>query len=188
MAQSVLIVDDDPTQRRLMESVLTRQGYKVATAAGGREAIAFIDSGRASDTGVMLLDLVMPEVDGYGVLEHIKKALPGLPVIVLTAQGRIDTVVAAMRAGAHVRSQLRCEGLRIGSNQQAGLFAVHGHSSSGASGAGTSPYSTRSRLRARNSRVRTAALDSPSSAAISAVENPPSTCITSGTRYTSGSL
>ncbi|MFZ1990110.1 MAG: sigma-54 dependent transcriptional regulator [Alphaproteobacteria bacterium] len=100
MAQSVLIVDDDPTQRRLMESVLARQGYKVTTAAGGKEAIALVDSGKASDTGVMLLDLVMPEVDGYAVLEHIKKVLPGLPVIVLTAQGRIDTVVSAMRAGA----------------------------------------------------------------------------------------
>ena len=100
MAQSVLIVDDDPTQRRLMESVLARQGYKVATAAGGKEAIALIDSGKASDTGVMLLDLVMPEIDGYAVLEHVKKVLPGLPVIVLTGQGRIDTVVSAMRAGA----------------------------------------------------------------------------------------
>jgi len=83
-----------------MESVLARQGYKVMTAVGGKEAIALIDQGKASDTGVMLLDLVMPEVDGYAVLEHIKKVLPGLPVIVLTAQGRIDTVVSAMRGGA----------------------------------------------------------------------------------------
>ncbi len=49
---------------------------------------------------MILLDLVMPEVDGYAVLEHVKNVLPGLPVIVLTAQGRIDTVVSAMRAGA----------------------------------------------------------------------------------------
>jgi DNA-binding NtrC family response regulator len=100
MAQSILIVDDDPTQRRLMEAVLTRQGYKVISASGGRDAITLIDSGRSAETAVMLLDLVMPEVDGFAVLEHIKRALPGLPVIVLTAQGRIDTVVTAMRAGA----------------------------------------------------------------------------------------
>jgi DNA-binding NtrC family response regulator len=100
MAQSILIVDDDPTQRRLMESVLTRQGYRIIAAAGGKEAIALIDEGKASDTAVMLLDLVMPDVDGYAVLAHLKEALPGLPVIVLTAQGRIDTVVSAMRAGA----------------------------------------------------------------------------------------
>lgn len=100
MAQSIFIVDDDPTQRRLMETVLGRQGYKVLSASGGREAINLIDAGRGGDMSVMLLDLVMPEIDGYAVLEHVKRVLPGLPVIVLTAQGRIDTVVSAMRAGA----------------------------------------------------------------------------------------
>ncbi len=100
MPQSIFLVDDDPTQRRLMEAVLGRQGYKVLSASGGREAISFIDAGRSGDMSVMLLDLVMPEVDGFAVLEHVKRVLPGLPVIVLTAQGRIDTVVNAMRSGA----------------------------------------------------------------------------------------
>lgn len=100
MAQTIFVVDDDPTQRRLMETVLSRQGYKALSASGGREAIQMIDAGKASDTAVLLLDLVMPEVDGFAVLEHVKRVLPGLPVIVLTAQGRIDTVVSAMRAGA----------------------------------------------------------------------------------------
>lgn len=100
MPQTIFVVDDDPTQRRLMETVLARQGYKTISASGGREAITFIDQGRANDTAVMLLDLVMPEVDGFAVLEHAKRVLAGLPVIVLTAQGRIDTVVTAMRAGA----------------------------------------------------------------------------------------
>jgi DNA-binding NtrC family response regulator len=100
MAQTILVVDDDPTQRRLMETVLSRQGYKALSAAGGREAIALLDNGRGAETAVMLLDLVMPEVDGFAVLDHAKRILPGLPIIVLTAQGRIDAVVAAMRAGA----------------------------------------------------------------------------------------
>ena len=100
MAHTIVIVDDDPTQRRLMEAVLTRQGHKSISVAGGKEAIALLDAGRLAESSVMLLDLVMPEIDGFAVLEHAKKVLPGLPIIVLTAQGRIDAVVTAMRGGA----------------------------------------------------------------------------------------
>ncbi len=100
MAQQILIVDDDPTQRRLIESVVTRLGYKVLQAQGGREAVALLADPKSGPIALILLDLVMPDMDGIAVLSEVKPTRPDLPVIVLTAKGSIDTVVNAMRAGA----------------------------------------------------------------------------------------
>ncbi len=100
MVQNILIVDDDPTQRRLIESVVTRLGHKVVQAGGGRDAMEILNGPQGPDIALILLDLVMPEVDGLAVLSDIKPKRPHLPVIVLTAKGSIDTVVSAMRAGA----------------------------------------------------------------------------------------
>ncbi len=100
MVQNILIVDDDPTQRRLIESVVTRLGHKVLQAGGGQEAIDILNGPHGPDIALVLLDLLMPQVDGIAVLSDIKPKRPHLPVIVLTAKGGIDTVVGAMRAGA----------------------------------------------------------------------------------------
>ncbi|MGF1455806.1 MAG: sigma-54-dependent transcriptional regulator [Alphaproteobacteria bacterium] len=100
MVQNILIVDDDPTQRRLIESVVTRLGHKVLQAGGGREAVEILNGPQGGDVALVMLDLVMPEMDGIAVLSDIKPKRPHLPVIVLTAKGGIDTVVGAMRAGA----------------------------------------------------------------------------------------
>ncbi|NWH09073.1 MAG: sigma-54-dependent Fis family transcriptional regulator [Alphaproteobacteria bacterium] len=100
MAHNILIVDDDPTQRRLLQVVVERMGYPVATASTGHEAIAYLDGPKGADVSLLLLDLIMPGMDGMGVLRALKPKRPALPVIVLTAQGGIETVVTAMRAGA----------------------------------------------------------------------------------------
>jgi DNA-binding NtrC family response regulator len=100
MAQQVLIVDDDPTQRRLMEGVVTKLGFRAVQATGGQEALEILDSVAGREISVVLLDLRMPDVDGLGVLGQLRPQRPTLPVIVLTAQGGIETVVQAMRAGA----------------------------------------------------------------------------------------
>ncbi|WP_339744014.1 sigma-54 dependent transcriptional regulator [uncultured Maricaulis sp.] len=97
MVKSVLIVDDDPTQRRLLQAVIEKQGYRVETAESGDAAL---DRVASSPVDVMLLDLIMPGMDGMETLDAVKKRLPDLPVIVLTASGGIETVVSAMRAGA----------------------------------------------------------------------------------------
>src|SRR5215467_10737256 len=75
MAERVLIVDDDPVARRLVENMVTR-------------------------IGCIILDLVMPDLDGLGVLARMREAGLDVPVIVQTAHGGIDNVVSAMRAGA----------------------------------------------------------------------------------------
>src|SRR4051794_12845977 len=100
MAELILIVDDDPVQRRLLENMASRFGYEVLVADGGDAAVAAFTGPDAARIDCMILDLVMPDLDGYGVLTRMREAGLNIPVIVQTAHGGIDTVVSAMRAGA----------------------------------------------------------------------------------------
>ena len=99
MTETVLIVDDDPVQRRLLEAATARAGLATLTAAGGEEALALLAECKARPA-VIILDLVMPGLDGLGVLAELRERQINIPVIVQTAQGGIETVVGAMRAGA----------------------------------------------------------------------------------------
>jgi len=101
MAQTILVVDDDPVQRRLLETAITRSGMTVVTAPGGQPALDLINGPRGDQITLMLLDLVMPDMGGLEVLEKLRTSNPDLPVIVLTAKGGIDSAVDAMRAGAN---------------------------------------------------------------------------------------
>jgi DNA-binding NtrC family response regulator len=98
MAKTVLVVDDDPTQRRLIQAVLEREGFAVVHAENGDEAIQRLSAGAKAD--VVLLDLVMPGISGQDTLVEMRARGFELPVIVVTATGGIDTVVQAMQAGA----------------------------------------------------------------------------------------
>ena len=98
MTKTVLVVDDDPTQRRLIQAVLERDGFAVAHAQSGDEAIQHLTSGAMVD--VVLLDLVMPGISGQDSLIEMRARGFHQPVIVLTSTGGIDTVVKAMQAGA----------------------------------------------------------------------------------------
>jgi DNA-binding NtrC family response regulator len=98
MTKTVLVVDDDPTQRRLIQGVLEREGFVAAVAEGGDQALDRLTAGAAAD--VVLLDLVMPGMSGTATLVEMRQRGFSQPVIVLTASGGIDTVVQAMQAGA----------------------------------------------------------------------------------------
>jgi DNA-binding NtrC family response regulator len=98
MTKTVLVVDDDPTQRRLIQAVLEREGFAVSHAENGDAAMAHLASGAPVD--VVLLDLVMPGLSGQDTLKEIRARGFAQPVIVLTASGGVDTVVKAMQAGA----------------------------------------------------------------------------------------
>jgi DNA-binding NtrC family response regulator len=100
MAERVLIVDDDPVQRRLLQNVVEKAGYQVATAESGEAAIGLITAPDGPAFECVVLDLVMPDLDGLGVLGRMREASIAVPVIVQTAYGGIDVVVSAMRAGA----------------------------------------------------------------------------------------
>jgi DNA-binding NtrC family response regulator len=100
MSETVLIVDDDPVQRRLLEAMVGRFGYRALTAEGGDAAAALLTGPAGADVACVVLDLVMPDLDGLGVLARMRAAGLDTPVIVQTAHGGIDNVVSAMRAGA----------------------------------------------------------------------------------------
>ena len=101
MAQTILVVDDDPVQRRLLETAISRNGMHVVTAPGGTPALELIGGPRGDQISLVMLDLVMPDMGGVEVLSKLRPIHPDLPVIVLTAKGGIDSAVEAMRAGAN---------------------------------------------------------------------------------------
>lgn len=94
----VLIVDDDPVQLRLTAEVANRAGFEPLTATGGRQALDLLRADPG--IGVMVLDLVMPEIDGMAVLETMARENITTPVVVQTAHSSLETVVTAMRHGA----------------------------------------------------------------------------------------
>lgn len=101
MSKTILIVDDEPGQRLTAEEFLSREGgYRTIQASGGKEALDIIFSGRDPRPDLVLLDLAMPGVDGMQVLGEVHALRPDLPVIVVTANDRVETAVAAMKAGA----------------------------------------------------------------------------------------
>src|SRR5882762_4041177 len=100
MAATILIADDDAVQRRLVENMVQKCGYETLVVDSGDEVIALLTAPEAQTIDALVLDLVMPGLDGMGVLAKIREAGLAMPVIVQTAHGGIDNVVTAMRAGA----------------------------------------------------------------------------------------
>jgi DNA-binding NtrC family response regulator len=99
MPTTVLIADDDPIQRRLLTEMVKRAGYEPIVVEGGEAAVERIEKGEPK-IDLLILDLVMPDLDGMGVLGKLREKELALPVIVQTAHGSIETVISAMRAGA----------------------------------------------------------------------------------------
>ena len=100
MAATILIADDDAVARRLVENMVQKCGYETVVVDSGDAAIAALTAADAHAIDAVVLDLVMPGLDGMGVLAKIREAGLNIPVIVQTAHGGIDNVVSAMRAGA----------------------------------------------------------------------------------------
>ena len=100
MAKTILIVDDDPTQRRLMQVVCEKAGYFTMQADDGQKAVDILNSPEGAAVSLVMLDLIMPNMGGMETLEQIRKQRADMPIIMLTAQGGIDTVVEAMQKGA----------------------------------------------------------------------------------------
>src|SRR5271155_824765 len=97
---AILIVDDDPVQCRLLEGMLHKFDYETVTLDNGDAALTILTGADGGRIDCMILDLVMPNLDGMGVLARLRQAAINVPVIVQTAHGGIDNVVSAMRAGA----------------------------------------------------------------------------------------
>ncbi|MBJ3786789.1 sigma-54-dependent transcriptional regulator [Devosia sediminis] len=94
----VLVVDDDPVQLRLTAEIANRAGFKPITATGGEQALAILRDD--PQLGAVILDLVMPDLDGMTVMEIMRKEGLTTPVIIQTANASLETVITAMRQGA----------------------------------------------------------------------------------------
>jgi CheY-like chemotaxis protein len=92
-----LVVDDSPTQALDLRQRLVRGGFQVVIAPSGGEALKAVERQMPD---VLLTDLLMQEMDGLELVGRLRRNYPGLPIIVLTAEGSEESAVAALRAGA----------------------------------------------------------------------------------------
>jgi two-component system response regulator MprA len=97
MTQHILVVDDDEELRALLRRGLTREGFEVALAADGEEAIR-LAAGQPLD--LVVLDVVMPGLDGLEVCHRLRDADEGLPIVMLTARDAVSDRVAGLELGA----------------------------------------------------------------------------------------
>ena len=95
--KKILVVDDEPEVRQLMEHFLTERGYEVRIAENGRLALAALDTFMAD---VVLLDMHMPEMDGLETLKRPTVRSPSLPVIMVTVNDDVETTTHLLQMGA----------------------------------------------------------------------------------------
>jgi DNA-binding NtrC family response regulator len=97
-APRILLVDDSDSIRSYVSGWLEQQGYRVDAAEDGRRALALLDAGAVPD--LVLLDVMMPGMDGLETLRALRERSPRLPVVMVSVVGNARTIVDAMRAGA----------------------------------------------------------------------------------------
>jgi two-component system response regulator AtoC len=95
----VLVIDDSEGVRSYLAQLLELRRWAVDTASDGRRGLALLEAGAAPD--VVLLDVLMPELDGLATLGRLRQEHPGIPVVMLSVVGKAETIVEAMRLGAH---------------------------------------------------------------------------------------
>jgi DNA-binding NtrC family response regulator len=93
----ILIVDDELNIRLVLSAMLKKEGYGVASATDGLEALQIL---KAGNIDVVITDLKMPNLDGMGLLNCITEKYPAVPVIIITAHGTVATAVEALKKGA----------------------------------------------------------------------------------------
>jgi len=96
--KKILIIDDDARNIFALSAVLKTKGYTCLSATGAVEGLRFLNS---NDVGIILLDMMMPEMDGYEVLREMRKSAKAhLPVIAVTAQAMLGDKERCIEAGA----------------------------------------------------------------------------------------
>ena len=98
MSKKILVIEDDQSMRWVLEKALTKEGYKVTTAPDGRSGIA---AALEVTPDLVVLDILMPDIDGLTVLRKLKESRPQVPVLIITAQNIMTHAVEAMRRGAY---------------------------------------------------------------------------------------
>lgn len=101
MTNTILIGEDEPLQRRVLKALLTKKlGYNVLEAENGYQVLKHVKDSNLGDISAVLLDLEMPELNGFEALKYLHKHRPDLPVIILTSKSDTETAVAAIKEGA----------------------------------------------------------------------------------------
>src|SRR6185503_2996700 len=98
MNDKILIADDEPSNRRILAQELTHKGFAVDTARGGKEALSKIES---VPPDLVILDYMMPDMNGLDVLKELRQRGNDTPVILITAYGSVERAVEVMKAGAY---------------------------------------------------------------------------------------
>ena len=98
MADKILVVDDQVSNRNILRQELTHRGYAVETANDGPEALGKVESSRPD---LMILDYMMPNMSGLEVLKELRNREHDVPVVMITAYGTVERAVQAMKEGAY---------------------------------------------------------------------------------------
>src|SRR5215467_5286348 len=98
MSDTILIVDDEPSNRNILSQELIHEGYSVVAASDGREALSKVESSRPD---LIILDYMMPDLSGLEVLKELRKRENDAPVVMITAYGTLERAVEAMKEGAY---------------------------------------------------------------------------------------
>jgi DNA-binding NtrC family response regulator len=93
----ILVVDDEENARIALSKILTREGYDVASAANGHEALTYLKS---RDVELVITDINMPEMNGMAFLRELNRLRPASNVIMITAYGEVESYIEAMNLGA----------------------------------------------------------------------------------------
>src|SRR6266852_5918858 len=97
--EKILVVDDEPSIRKYLQTLLEVDGFDVQTVSSGREALSKINGGERPD--FIILDVLMPEMNGLDTLKELMQLDRTLNVIMLSCSNEVGTVVEAIRVGAH---------------------------------------------------------------------------------------
>ena len=118
----ILVVDDEATLRLVFDETLTRDGYQVMSAATGQAALALMES---EIFDLALIDLKLGDMDGLEVLVRLREKSPETVAIMLTAHASLETVVEALRQGAHDYLFKPCPVEELRNSIQRGILKLH---------------------------------------------------------------
>jgi two-component system response regulator HydG len=97
MKPKILVVDDERSHRRMIEAVLSAEGYEIMQADNGQAAIEAVEE---KFYDLIIMDIRMPKLGGIDALKKLKTISPGIPIIIMTAYASVGTAVDALKAGA----------------------------------------------------------------------------------------
>ena len=107
----ILVVDDEENARVSLAKILTREGYEVASAGNGYEALNYL---RNREVDLIITDINMPEMNGISFLRELNHSHPSSNVIMITAHGEVETYIEALNLGAfeYINKPLKVEELK----------------------------------------------------------------------------